>query len=316
MGFSFSSLTGGSSFGQFRDQLQAPFHGGSISGAGYNAIHTLDPTISTDRLINSASAEVGGGEIFGQSTMADQAAGFNTVGQAIAAYYGGQYLFGGGGAGSSGGSVGGDAVSAGSSGVTVSGVGGDAVTGSSVVGGAGGVVGTGATSAGGSAAGGATSTGGMSTTGNFLNLLNSLYQGSQAGGAASAAAGAADPFASQRGMYQTMLRQLMTDPNMIMQSPIYQTEMEAGIDAVNRTAGAKGQLTSGNRLTALQKYGSGVAADVFSKYAGLLSTLSGATTGSPAAAGQAIQGGASQQSGYGAQAMSYAIPLIEHYFSS
>lgn len=49
----------------------------------------------------------------------------------------------------------------------------------------------------------------------------------------------------------------------IDQSPSYQWRYDQGLEAVNRTAAAKGMLGSGNRLAELTKYGQGMASQEY-----------------------------------------------------
>jgi hypothetical protein len=98
------------------------------------------------------------------------------------------------------------------------------------------------------------------------------------------AAAAADPFASQRPQYQQQLSSLMADPSSVSKLPGYQFQLDQGVQAVDRAAGAKGMLGSGNRLAELMHYGQGLASDFYGKQVSTLSQLSGANIGSPAAA--------------------------------
>lgn len=91
----------------------------------------------------------------------------------------------------------------------------------------------------------------------------------------------ADPWASQRGQYQTALSKLISDPSSFTSSPIFQASTQAGIDAVNRQAASRGLLKSGNRLTALMDYGQQKAPEQFFKMADLLTTLGGARNQNP-----------------------------------
>lgn len=94
----------------------------------------------------------------------------------------------------------------------------------------------------------------------------------------------ADPFASQRGQYQTQLSSLMANPSSFLSSPLVSAMNANGLEAINRTAAAKHQLNSGNRLADLMKYGQGNTASQFFNQAQLLGNLSGAAPGSPASA--------------------------------
>lgn len=127
----------------------------------------------------------------------------------------------------------------------------------------------------------------------FSNQANN--QATNSGLNATYAAGLADPFASQRGQYQTQLNTLTQNPGSFASSPYYQFAYDQGLNAVNRTAAAAGNLNSGNRLAALTKYGQGMAGQGYFQQANLLSNLAGVNAGSPAAAAQAYQGGVNRQ---------------------
>lgn len=133
-------------------------------------------------------------------------------------------------------------------------------------------------------------------------LIGSIYEGEQNRKAANSASDAqiaasreasalADPFRGERGYYAGELKKLMTDPNYVLESPVYKAEMESGMSAVERSMGAKGLLKSGGRLTALQDYGSGLTGNLFFQYANLLSGLSG-TSANPAAGASILSQGA------------------------
>lgn len=99
-----------------------------------------------------------------------------------------------------------------------------------------------------------------------------------------AGAAAADPFASQRGQYQNALSNLMNG-NFSVNDPSYQFRLGQGQQALERSQAAKGMLGSGNILQALQDYGQGMASTEYQNQYNRLLPLTGATTGSPAAAG-------------------------------
>jgi hypothetical protein len=100
-----------------------------------------------------------------------------------------------------------------------------------------------------------------------------------------------DPFGPQRGQYQTQLNSLMSDPNSITQSPAYQFRLNQGIGAIDAGAAAKGMLGSGNRMMELEQFGQGLASQEYDNQFNRLALLSGATTGSPAAAGSNLMEG-------------------------
>lgn len=101
----------------------------------------------------------------------------------------------------------------------------------------------------------------------------------------SSAASAADPFAGQRAQYQTMLSNLISNPSSITSQPGYQFQLQEGLNGVNGSMASSGLLNSGNRATALEKYGSDYASTQVSNQELLLAQLAGANIGSPATAG-------------------------------
>lgn len=109
--------------------------------------------------------------------------------------------------------------------------------------------------------------------------------------AAKYAADRADPFYAQRPQYQAMLKNLMTDPNSIQQTPSYQFRFDQGQNALERSLSAKGYLGSGNLLHDLQNYGQGMASQEYENQFNRLSGLSGAGFG-PGNAGGVYQQGA------------------------
>ena len=108
-------------------------------------------------------------------------------------------------------------------------------------------------------------------------------------GGAQQAAGAADPFASQRGQYQSMLSNLINNPSSITSQPGYQFNLDQGLKSVQASAAANGMLNSGNVLTSLQQYGSNYASNQLQNQELLLAQLAGANVGSPGTAGQILQ---------------------------
>ena len=59
------------------------------------------------------------------------------------------------------------------------------------------------------------------------------------------------------------LNELLQNPSSITSTPGYEFAYNQGLEAVNRTAAAKGQLGSGNRLYDLTKYGQGLASQTY-----------------------------------------------------
>lgn len=109
------------------------------------------------------------------------------------------------------------------------------------------------------------------------------------GGGAGSAAAAADPFASQRGQYQTQLANLLNNPSSITSDPGYQFQLKQGLDSVNGSMAAGGFLNSGNRATALETYGQNYAQTQLQNKELFLAQLAGANVGSPGTAGQILQ---------------------------
>lgn len=100
------------------------------------------------------------------------------------------------------------------------------------------------------------------------------------------AAGAADPFASQRPAYQDYLYKLMSGDVTTSQDPSYKWRFDQGLEAVNRGQAGSGMLNSGNRLAALMDYGQGQASTEYANQFQRLAQLSGANIGSPSVAAQ------------------------------
>lgn len=162
----------------------------------------------------------------------------------------------------------------------------------------------------------------LSTIASVLSIgagINGIAQSnrrSNQSGSPQDAATAADPFRAHRpyfgleaiGQYESLQR---FNPNEIENDPEYQFQLDQGIGAINKGAAASGMLGSGTRLLDLQKMGQGLASGFadrqYNRRASLLQMLggfSGATTGSPAGAANALTQGqnsaySQQQSGLG-----------------
>lgn len=136
------------------------------------------------------------------------------------------------------------------------------------------------------------------------NLVGGNKNAPGGGGTTDQAQAAADPFGPLRSLYgQELGKQYgdlqRFDPNDVTRDPEYQFQLEQGLGAINKGAAASGMLGSGTRMMDLQKYGQGLASSFadrsYNRKASLLQMLgqfSGATTGSPAAASNAIMNGA------------------------
>lgn len=69
------------------------------------------------------------------------------------------------------------------------------------------------------------------------------------------------------------LNTLLQNPESVTSTPGYQFAYNQGLEAVNRTAAAKGQLGSGNRLYDLTKFGQGLASQTYNNTVSQLSNL-------------------------------------------
>ena len=69
------------------------------------------------------------------------------------------------------------------------------------------------------------------------------------------------------------LNALLQNPESVTSTPGYQFAYNQGLEAVNRTAAAKGQLGSGNRLYDLTKFGQGLASQTYNNTVSQLTNL-------------------------------------------
>jgi len=101
------------------------------------------------------------------------------------------------------------------------------------------------------------------------------------------AAGLADPFASQRPGYQKELLGLLTDPSSFKMDPGTIFARDQGLEGVARFGNSMfGTTRSGNTADTLNRDATGYASQAYNQRINQLMTLSGATTGSPAAASE------------------------------
>lgn len=105
----------------------------------------------------------------------------------------------------------------------------------------------------------------------------------------------ANPWANQTAQYQNKLAQLLETPGAMASNPAYQYSFDQGMEAINRSAAAKGQLGSGNRLIELTKFGQGQASQNFFNLANLYSKLAGADSQNAAGAVGAAASGINGQ---------------------
>ena len=105
----------------------------------------------------------------------------------------------------------------------------------------------------------------------------------------------ANPWASQTAQYQNKLATLLENPGAMASNPAYQYSFDQGMEAINRSAAARGQLGSGNRLMELNKFGQGQASQNFFNLANLYSKLAGADSQNAAGAVGAAASGINGQ---------------------
>jgi hypothetical protein len=125
--------------------------------------------------------------------------------------------------------------------------------------------------------------------------------------------GYGDQYASQfQGMYQpyantglqanSQLARLMSDPSSLRSLPGYQFAQDEGVNALDRSAAARGMLGSGRQSKDLMRFGTGLADQTYGNQFARL--MGGAGLGMQANAGQAagLQGQlGTRQSAYGGQ---------------
>lgn len=111
------------------------------------------------------------------------------------------------------------------------------------------------------------------------------------------AAAMADPFRGERGHYQGILRNIYSTSSegglegggigdFIRSNPAYEFTREEALRGVNRQAAGKGLFRSGNAMAALQDRAAGLASTTYESEINRIMTMAGATSGSPAVAGQ------------------------------
>ena len=128
----------------------------------------------------------------------------------------------------------------------------------------------------------------ITVVGGAINAHNAKKNGE---GGNPGAAAAADPFASQRPQYQAQLQNLMANPSSVQNDPGYKFNMQQGLDAVTASKASQGIGTSGAADAARMTFAEGLASSTYQQDFNNLSMLSGANSGNPGAASQAITAG-------------------------
>lgn len=121
--------------------------------------------------------------------------------------------------------------------------------------------------------------------------ISSLFGGSSSGNAGvQQAAGAADPFASQRPQYQQQLSDLMSGKTPFAETTGSQALTKTGMDAESAQMAARGLSGSGAEKAALTSYATGIAGQDYNAQMSNLMQLSGAGAGSTGTAGNILAG--------------------------
>ncbi len=107
-------------------------------------------------------------------------------------------------------------------------------------------------------------------------LLGNLFTG---GGTSNAqtAAGMNDPFAGQRGQYQSQLSALMADPSLVKNQPGYQSQYDEAFQGMQRQMAAAGNTNSTLAMDTAAKFGPQFEQMYLDKEMDRLMVLSGAT---------------------------------------
>jgi hypothetical protein len=132
------------------------------------------------------------------------------------------------------------------------------------------------------------------------SIVSSIFGGGGGGGASAPAPlsqSQTDPYGAIGGRTSaaSQLQSLMNDPSMALSMPGYQQTLSQGMRATDAAGASKGLLQSGSQNAALQGYGQNVFGSFYDKMYSQLGTLSGATSQTPAQAGQ-VQYSSQQQS--------------------
>jgi hypothetical protein len=131
---------------------------------------------------------------------------------------------------------------------------------------------------------------GWSGVGSGIIGLIQAYNLNKAGQQASAGA---NPFGPYRAGYANQLQQLMANPGAVFNDPGYQAAFGQGVQAVERSAAAKGFLGSGNEATALMQFGQQFGMQYMTQQEQFLAGLAGANINPNYAPGLNAQAAAS-----------------------
>lgn len=133
------------------------------------------------------------------------------------------------------------------------------------------------------------------TIGSIIDLVHGAN--GNATDVANGIADVADPFRQQRPQYQTELNTLLKDPSSFTMDPGTQYAINQGTSAIQRAANAQGVSRGGSVVADIGQFVTGTAQQAYEQRIKDLMTLSGATTGSPAAAAGALAQGQKNREG-------------------
>lgn len=147
--------------------------------------------------------------------------------------------------------------------------------------------------------------------GGLVNAITDLGQSQDYKTWAQQAAALADPFASQRGQYQTDLSNLYADPSSVQNTPGYQFALQQGLGATANRDNNKFGLGAGSTSVDMQNYAQGLASQTYNSTVGQLEQLSGANTASPGTAATAYASGMNASALAQTGAMGALSPLFQ-----
>lgn len=124
----------------------------------------------------------------------------------------------------------------------------------------------------------------------LINMFQKWNQGKDYSKWADQSAALADPFAGQRGQYQTQLSDLYKDPSTAVNTPGYQFALKQGLGAVANRDNNRFGIGAGSTSKDMMDYASGLASTTFDKERNALMQMAGANTGNPGAAASAFTG--------------------------
>jgi hypothetical protein len=133
-----------------------------------------------------------------------------------------------------------------------------------------------------------------------VGLGISAYSASQQAGIAGQAENLAGAQFGEQQWYNQQLQGLIQNPSSWLKNPVFQSSLNLGLEGVNRTEAATGNLNSGAQSAALEQYGQSTALSSLFQQEGILGSLTGLGSNPATALGTASGAsatGASELSG-------------------